>query len=105
MPGVFTPSEALLALRCGASALKFFPASVLGAGGIAALRAVLPAGTIIGAVGGVSERNFADYAKVGVTMFGLGTSLFTPGSDAATVGRKAREATAAWDAIFGGNTA
>jgi len=28
MPGVFTPTEALLALRCGASALKFFPASV-----------------------------------------------------------------------------
>jgi 2-dehydro-3-deoxyphosphogalactonate aldolase len=28
MPGVFTPTEALLAVRCGASALKFFPASV-----------------------------------------------------------------------------
>ncbi len=30
MPGVFSPTEAFLALRCGASALKFFPASVLG---------------------------------------------------------------------------
>ena len=31
MPGVFTPTEAFLAIKSGASALKFFPASVLGA--------------------------------------------------------------------------
>ena len=31
MPGVFTPTEAFLAIKAGASALKFFPASVLGA--------------------------------------------------------------------------
>ena len=30
MPGVFTPSEAFAAIKLGASALKFFPASVLG---------------------------------------------------------------------------
>ena len=34
MPGVFTPTEAFLALSCGASALKFFPASALGPKGI-----------------------------------------------------------------------
>ncbi|MEZ0046559.1 Entner-Doudoroff aldolase [Bradyrhizobium sp. USDA 327] len=44
MPGVFSPTEALLAARSGASSLKFFPASVLGASGIAAIRAVLPSG-------------------------------------------------------------
>ena len=44
MPGVFTPTEALLAAKAGASSLKFFPASVLGAAGITAIRAVLPAG-------------------------------------------------------------
>src|SRR4051812_15290808 len=65
MPGVFTPSEALLAERLGASALKFFPANVLGPDGIAAVRAVLPATTLIGAVGGVSDRDFAAFAKVG----------------------------------------
>ncbi len=42
MPGVFTPTEAFHAIRLGASALKFFPASVLGAAGISAIRAVLP---------------------------------------------------------------
>ena len=54
MPGVFTATEAFGALAAGASALKFFPASVLGADGIGALRAVLPGGTVLGAVGGVS---------------------------------------------------
>jgi 2-dehydro-3-deoxyphosphogalactonate aldolase len=63
MPGVFTPSEALAALAAGASGLKFFPASVLGPSGISAIRAVLPPDTVIAAVGGVGEDNFADYAK------------------------------------------
>jgi 2-dehydro-3-deoxyphosphogalactonate aldolase len=51
MPGVFTPTEALGATRAGASALKFFPASVLGPSGISAIRAVLPPDAEIGAVG------------------------------------------------------
>jgi 2-dehydro-3-deoxyphosphogalactonate aldolase len=38
MPGVFTPTEALAACAAGASALKFFPASVLGPAGINAIR-------------------------------------------------------------------
>src|SRR4051794_40245809 len=54
MPGVFTPTEALLAAKTGASALKFFPASVLGIAGISAIRAVLPPDLPIAAVGGVS---------------------------------------------------
>lgn len=33
MPGVFTPTEAFAALDAGASALKFFPASIMGAKG------------------------------------------------------------------------
>ncbi|TIU80042.1 MAG: 2-dehydro-3-deoxy-6-phosphogalactonate aldolase, partial [Mesorhizobium sp.] len=80
MPGVFTPTEAFQAIRLGASALKFFPASVLGASGIAAIRAVLPATTLIGAVGGVSDKDFAGYKAVGVSVFGLGSSLYKPGA-------------------------
>lgn len=101
MPGVFTPTEALLALRLGASALKFFPASVLGPAGIAAIRAVLPADVVIGAVGGVSENNFADYQKVGVRTFGLGSSLFKPGMSVAMVREQAQAAVRAYDAVFG----
>lgn len=100
MPGVMSPTEAFRALQLGASALKFFPASVLGASGIAAMRAVLPSDTIVGAVGGVSDRDFAGYRTAGVTAFGLGTSLFRPGMTAAEVGERARSAVAAWDEAF-----
>lgn len=99
MPGVMTPTDAFLALRLGASALKFFPASVLGPGGISAIRAVLPKETQVGVVGGVSEIDFAAYAKVGVQLFGLGSSLYKPGMSAAEVGERARAAVAGWDAI------
>jgi 2-dehydro-3-deoxyphosphogalactonate aldolase len=101
MPGVFTPTEAFLALRLGASALKFFPASVLGTGGIAAMKAVLPADTIVGAVGGVSEKYFAGYKAAGVSAFGLGSSLFKPGMSVDEIAGRARTAAAAWDATFG----
>ena len=97
MPGVFSPTEALLAARSGASSLKFFPASVLGASGIAAIRAVLPAGVMIAAVGGVSDQNFGEYIKGGVTAFGLGSSLYKPGMSAADVATSAKVTVAAYD--------
>ena len=102
MPGVFTPTEAFQAIRLGASALKFFPASVLGASGIAAIRAVLPPSTPIGAVGGVSDKDFAGYKAVGVSVFGLGSSLYKPGVTVEDVALRARAAVAAWDEAFGG---
>ena len=102
MPGVFTPTEAFQAIRLGASALKFFPASVLGSSGIAAIRAVLPPATLIGAVGGVSDRDFAGYKAVGVSVFGLGSSLYKPGATVEEVARRASAAVAAWDEAFGG---
>ncbi|MBP0115276.1 MULTISPECIES: 2-dehydro-3-deoxy-6-phosphogalactonate aldolase [Bradyrhizobium] len=97
MPGVFSPTEALLAMRSGASSLKFFPASVLGASGIAAIRAVLPSGVMIAAVGGVSDQNFAEYIDGGVTAFGLGSSLYKPGMSAADVAARAKVTVAAYD--------
>jgi len=97
LPGVFSPTEALLAARSGASGLKFFPASVLGASGIAAIRAVLPAGVMIAAVGGVSDQNFAEYIKGGVTAFGLGSSLYKPGMSAADVAARAKATIDAYD--------
>ena len=97
MPGVFSPTEALLAARSGASSLKFFPASVLGASGIAAIRAVLPAGVMIAAVCGVSDQNFGEYIKGGVTAFGLGSSLYKPGMSAADVATRAKVTVAAYD--------
>ncbi|OJF90430.1 2-dehydro-3-deoxy-6-phosphogalactonate aldolase [Pararhizobium antarcticum] len=102
MPGVFTPTEALAAAKAGATGLKFFPASVLGASGIAAIRTVLPPELEIAAVGGVSETNFADYAKIGIKSFGLGSSLYKAGMDASEVATRARVTLAAYDAVYGG---
>ena len=97
MPGVLSPTEALLALKCGASALKFFPASIVGPSGIAAIKAILPPDCVVGAVGGVSETNFADYIKIGVRTFGLGSSLYKPGYSAAKVAERAVLSVAAYD--------
>ncbi|MGL4404836.1 MAG: 2-dehydro-3-deoxy-6-phosphogalactonate aldolase, partial [Notoacmeibacter sp.] len=66
MPGVFTATEALLAIKLGATGLKFFPASALGPDGIKALSAILPKDCRIGAVGGVSDIDFAAYGAIGV---------------------------------------
>jgi 2-dehydro-3-deoxyphosphogalactonate aldolase len=101
MPGVFTATEALLAIDSGASALKFFPANVLGPAGIAAIRAILPPDTQIGAVGGVSEADFDRYAAAGIRTFGLGSSLYRPGASASEVGAKARAVITAYDAVYG----
>jgi 2-dehydro-3-deoxyphosphogalactonate aldolase len=100
MPGVFTATEALLATRAGASCLKFFPASVLGAAGITAIRAVLPADLMIAAVGGVSDRNFVEYTKAGIVAFGLGSSLYKPGMTAAEIAVRARATIEAYDAAI-----
>jgi 2-dehydro-3-deoxyphosphogalactonate aldolase len=97
MPGVFSPTEAFLALRHGASALKFFPASILGPSGITAIRAVLPKDAVIGAVGGVSDKNFADYIKAGITAFGLGSSLYKPGMSEGEVKATALASVTAYD--------
>ncbi|MBB6482886.1 2-dehydro-3-deoxy-6-phosphogalactonate aldolase [Rhizobium lusitanum] len=101
MPGVFTATEALSAARAGATGLKFFPAGVLGASGITAIRAVLPPELVIAAVGGVSDRNFSDYTKAGILAFGLGTSLYKPGMTAAEVAERAKTTIYAYDAAIG----
>lgn len=97
MPGVLSPTEAFDALDAGASGLKFFPASLLGPVGLSALMPVMPKGTVIGAVGGVGPENMADYMRVGITTFGLGTSVFRPGDSLEVVRDKALSLINAYD--------
>ena len=52
---------------------------------------------MIAAVGGVSDTNFADYAKAGITAFGLGRSLYKPGMTAAQVADRAKATIEAYD--------
>lgn len=105
MPGVLTPTEAFGALDAGASGLKFFPASLMGPGGLSALMAVLPKGTVVGAVGGVGPDNMRDYVRAGVTTFGMGTSVYRPGDSPAVVRGKARALIDAYDAAVAGGGA
>lgn len=102
MPGVLTPTEALEALEAGAAGLKFFPASLLGPAGIAALMAVLPKGTVVGAVGGVTPGNMAEYVRAGVVTFGMGTAVFRPGDSPGHVRTKARALVEAYDLALAG---
>lgn len=97
-PGVFTASEALLALASGAHVLKFFPASVLGPRGIRAIQAVLPPATPVCAVGGVGLKDFPGYLAQGIRCFGIGSELYKPGFAAAEVTERGRAVLNALDA-------
>src|SRR5690606_6092690 len=96
-PGVFSPTDAFAAIRAGATGLKFFPAEVLGAKGIKAMKAVLPPALPLYAVGGANPDNFHEFFAVGCTGFGLGTYLFKPGMSVADVAERAGLAVAAYD--------
>jgi len=102
MPGVMTPTEALAAIDAGARDLKFFPATLLGPAGIAAIKAVLPDDIRIYAVGGVGADDFATYATAGVHGFGIGSSLFKPGRDDTQIGAAARACMTAMRRVFDG---
>jgi 2-dehydro-3-deoxyphosphogalactonate aldolase len=99
-PGVFTATECFSALAAGADALKIFPAGLMGAGGLRAIRAVLPVETLVYAVGGVGPKDFGAWRDAGADGFGLGASLYQPGFSASQAGAAARESVLAWDAVF-----
>jgi 2-dehydro-3-deoxyphosphogalactonate aldolase len=96
-PGVFSPSDAFVAIRAGATGLKFFPAEVLGPKGIKAMRAVLPPQLPLYAVGGANPDNFGEYIAAGCAGFGLGTYIYKPGMTPDDVAARAKAAVAAYD--------
>lgn len=95
LPGVMTASEAFGALEAGASGLKIFPAEMITPAVVKALRAVLPASTLVLPVGGITPTNMAAYQAAGASGFGIGSALYKPGTSPAQVADNAREFIAA----------
>lgn len=89
LPGVATPSEAFTALQAGADGLKMFPGELLPPVAVKAWRAVMPTGTLLLPVGGVTPDNMAAYLAASADGFGVGSSLYKPGIDAAGLRRNA----------------
>ncbi len=89
LPGVFTPTEAYAALAAGADALKLFPGELVTPASARALAAVLPAATRLILVGGVSAETLSQWRPGPVHGFGIGSSLYRPGIDAAETRRRA----------------
>ncbi len=99
-PGVFTATEAFSAIEAGATALNLYPASLLGAAGIRALKAVLPPMVPLWAIGGVEAADISTYAAAGCGGFGLGSGLYETGMSAANVQANAEVFSKAYDTAF-----
>lgn len=97
-PGVATPTEAFAALRAGADALKLFPAETLGPAALKAWIAVLPPGTPVLPVGGITPETMRLWCQAGAAGFGLGSALYRPGYLPAAVAERAAAFVAGWRA-------
>ena len=73
-PGAFSATEILSAYEAGADAVKVFPASCVGPSYIRAIRGPLSHIPLM-AVGGINEKNAADFMKAGCVGLGVGGNL------------------------------
>ncbi|HZK84924.1 MAG TPA: bifunctional 4-hydroxy-2-oxoglutarate aldolase/2-dehydro-3-deoxy-phosphogluconate aldolase [Desulfosporosinus sp.] len=74
IPGVMTPSEALLAIECGADIVKLFPAGSLGVSYLKEMRGPFPYIPFI-PTGGVTRENAVAFIEAGAVAVGMGSAL------------------------------
>lgn len=74
IPGAMTPSEAVFAHSCGADIVKLFPAGILGASYIKAVKAPLKHIPVV-AVGGINAENCRQFIEAGAVGVGVGGNL------------------------------
>ncbi len=91
LPGVATPTEAFAAIEAGATGIKAFPAEAIPPYVIKAWKAVLPKHIPVLAVGGVTPDNMTEFLQAGAAGFGIGSSIYKPGMDVASIAEKARQ--------------
>lgn len=99
--GCMTPSEALLAMKTGARAIKIFPAARMGPAYLKDISAVLPTGTQIIPTGGVTTENMNEFFSAGAAGVGLGSNLYKAGRSADEIHKIASELVAEWRRIKG----
>ncbi|MBO8140766.1 MAG: bifunctional 4-hydroxy-2-oxoglutarate aldolase/2-dehydro-3-deoxy-phosphogluconate aldolase [Firmicutes bacterium] len=98
IPGVMTPTEAVLALEQGADVLKLFPASALGPSYLKALRAPLPQARWC-PTGGVDSTNLHEWVNAGADLVGVGSPLLKDVSstgDFSALAKRARRFVETW---------
>ncbi len=74
MPGAYSPTEIMTAVRLGADFVKLFPASTLGSSYIKAILSPLKAVKLL-VVGGINLDNIKEFQKLGICGFGLGANI------------------------------
>ncbi len=74
MPGIYTPTEAVQAMECGADVLKVFPGDLAGPRFIKDLHGPIPHAVMMPS-GGVDIDNVKDWIKAGAIAVGAGSSL------------------------------
>ncbi|MCD7723578.1 MAG: bifunctional 2-keto-4-hydroxyglutarate aldolase/2-keto-3-deoxy-6-phosphogluconate aldolase [Clostridiales bacterium] len=74
MPGIYTPTEAVRAMECGADVLKVFPGDIAGPSFIKDIHGPIPNAVMMPS-GGVDVGNVAQWIKAGAVAVGAGSSL------------------------------
>ena len=74
MPGIYTPTEAVHAMECGADVLKVFPGDIAGPAFIKDIHGPIPNAVMMPS-GGVDVDNVKDWIKAGAIACGAGSSL------------------------------
>jgi 2-dehydro-3-deoxyphosphogluconate aldolase/(4S)-4-hydroxy-2-oxoglutarate aldolase len=92
LPGAATPTEVHAAWRAGASAVKVFPASSVGASFLRELHGPFPDIPLL-PTGGITVETLGDFIRAGAMAVGLGSWLFAGGVPA--ISERARMAIAA----------
>ncbi len=92
LPGVLSPTEAIMALEAGCDVIKVFPGNIVGPAAISSFKGPLPQGEFMPS-GGVDVDNVDQWLNAGAYAVGTGSSL-TKGAktgDYEAVTLKARE--------------